>query len=297
MAVYYERQVPVILQSYIPQRLSPYLDRMIYFKDFTPTSQVERLVPTVSLFLVIELDGLMRQIFHNEKLDETLAVLQEVDGGWISGFQKQYRSISAHSGSEMLIVQFKPLGASYFLPLPLTDYENRILSAGTVLGPTFDALRTRLMLSASPEAKFQIIEDWLESRKTGESAIAGDLEKVLVEIQRNHFSSISSLVQSYPRSHRQFIVDFKKFVGTTPKFFQRVVRFESILASIEQKETINWAELSYRWGFSDQSHLVREFVHFSGFVPTEFVEREFQKEGTNFFPLVKKRQDGTAMLE
>ncbi len=104
----------------------------------------------------------------------------------------------------MLVVQFKPL----------TDYENRIVSVKTVLGLAFDELRSRLMLSAPPEAKFQIMEDWLESRKTGESAIAGELEKVLVQIQRNHFSSIASFVQSYPSSHRQFIVDFKKYYHT-----------------------------------------------------------------------------------
>ena len=148
---------------------------MIYFRDFIPPSHIERLVPTSSLFLVIELDGMTRQVLDNN----TLSVLQEIKGGWISGLQKHYRNISAHSGSEMLIVQFRPLWASSFLPVPLTDYEDRIV----------------------PE------------------------------------------------------------------------------------------ELAFRWGYSDQSHLIREFHFFSGFIPTDFLGREFHKDGTNFIPLVKKRQD------
>jgi|GEM_PF-532515 len=278
----------MILESSFPTSLSSYVDRLIYFKDFTPPSLVERLVPTASLFLVIELDGMTRQVLDNN----TRSVLQEVSGGWISGFQKHYRTISAHSGSEMLVVQFKPLGASHFLPLPLSDFEDRIVPIEEVFGVGFDDLRARLQLPGSVENKFLIMEKWLASRKSAELATARELEKVVINIQRHLFSSISSFVQTYPSSHRQFIADFKRFVGTTPKFYQRVVRFGSILTSIEQKKVIDWSELSYQWGFSDQAHLVREFSFFSGFVPTEFIEREFQKSGTNFFPLVKNIQDG-----
>jgi hypothetical protein len=260
---------------------------MIYFKDFTPPSRVERLVPTVTLFLVIELDGMTRQVLDNE----TGSVLQEVRGGWISGFQKRFLTISAHPGSEMLAVQFKPLGACRFLPLPLSDFEDRIVLAEEVFPESFDGLRTRLQCTGSAPEKFQIMENWLESMNSVEFSTLKDLEKVVSNIQRDHCSSISSLVLDYPGSHRRLIADFKKFLGTTPKFFQRVLRFESILASIEQKTIIDWSELSYQWGFSDQAHLIREFVFFSGFNPTNFTNREFQYDGTNFFPLVKNIQD------
>jgi AraC-like DNA-binding protein len=71
-------------------------------------------------------------------------------------------------------------------------------------------------------------------------------------------------------SHRRFIEVFKAEVGLTPKLFHRVQRFQRILALAREYRAPDWSRLALDCGFFDQSHLIRDFVEFSGFSPEDF---------------------------
>jgi methylphosphotriester-DNA--protein-cysteine methyltransferase len=74
-------------------------------------------------------------------------------------------------------------------------------------------------------------------------------------------------------SQRRFIQVFKTEVGMTPKLFSRIQRFQQIRSFIQQTPAPNWADLAVDLGYFDQSHLIREFLEFSGFTPTDYVNR------------------------
>jgi AraC-like DNA-binding protein len=82
-------------------------------------------------------------------------------------------------------------------------------------------------------------------------------------------------------SNRHLIEQFREVVGLTPKTLSRVGRFHAVVrtaAEIPPSE-LSWSGLAARYGFADQSHLVREFRTFAGVTPTEFIARrsaEFQ---------------------
>jgi methylphosphotriester-DNA--protein-cysteine methyltransferase len=57
----------------------------------------------------------------------------------------------------------------------------------------------------------------------------------------------------------------------TPKAFARVRRFQRVLTELRGSAAPGWCELAARAGYFDQSHLIRDFVAFSGFPPTEFL--------------------------
>jgi AraC-like DNA-binding protein len=57
---------------------------------------------------------------------------------------------------------------------------------------------------------------------------------------------------------------FKTEVGLTPKLFYRVQRFQRILALMRRVSAPSWSRLALDCGFFDQSHLIRDFVEFSG---------------------------------
>ena len=92
----------------------------------------------------------------------------------------------------------------------------------------------------------------------------------------------------YPRSQKHLIHLFKKYIGLTPKWYQRILRFNDLLKQIQNKENIAWADIAYRCGYTDQSHFIKEFKHFSGFNPREFIKKEFHQDKPNFFPLDRK---------
>jgi AraC-like DNA-binding protein len=277
----------MLFEVYTPLALAEAIQEIIYFHDYLPPARQERVVPTPGLFLVIELDGISRQILGNRRQ----SLIQEVDKGWISGLQRRFLTISAHEHSEMLAVKFSTLGAFGIINTPLSIFENQVVPATSLFGPEFLTLRQDLISSMSFQKKMACLESWLSTKYRPITGPAQELTKILVKLQSNPHQVMAEIAADYPHSHRQLIADFKKYIGTTPKFFQRIVRFGSILSSIENKQTINWSELAYHWGFSDQSHLIREFQHFSGFAPSQFLDHNFHKSGTNFFPLVKNLQD------
>jgi len=74
-------------------------------------------------------------------------------------------------------------------------------------------------------------------------------------------------------SQRRFIQIFKDEVGLTPKLFSRIQRFQQTRTFIQHNPSINWADLAVDLGYFDQSHLIREFLEFSGLSPTDYINR------------------------
>jgi len=81
---------------------------------------------------------------------------------------------------------------------------------------------------------------------------------------RTHYSN---RLKEYGISERQFERKFLQAVGFTPSFYRRVVRFEKVLHKIQHNHYTTLADLAYESGYTDQSHLNREFKQFSGSTP------------------------------
>jgi AraC-like DNA-binding protein len=73
---------------------------------------------------------------------------------------------------------------------------------------------------------------------------------------------------------------FKKWVGLSPKFYSRIVRFNYIF-DLVQKNKYNWNDLAYEAAFYDQSHFIRSFKNFTGENPTDYSFNE--QNLANFF--------------
>lgn len=73
-----------------------------------------------------------------------------------------------------------------------------------------------------------------------------------------------------PRRLHQLV---KEQVGLSPKAFDRVRRFQGLLARIAAPALPSWAQLAIEHGYCDQSHLIREVVELSGLTPSELRAR------------------------
>jgi methylphosphotriester-DNA--protein-cysteine methyltransferase len=64
--------------------------------------------------------------------------------------------------------------------------------------------------------------------------------------------------------------DFKRHLGVGPKLLARQTRVSALAAEAMASPRPDWAWLAYRYGFSDQAHLTREFRDLMGLTPTAF---------------------------
>ena len=68
-------------------------------------------------------------------------------------------------------------------------------------------------------------------------------------------------------SDRRFIEVFRAEVGLNPKLFNRIARFQGVLEKVDPLPEPAWEQVALEYGYFDQSHLIRDFVEFSGFQP------------------------------
>jgi AraC-like DNA-binding protein len=70
----------------------------------------------------------------------------------------------------------------------------------------------------------------------------------------------------------------KGHVGLTPVRFRRLARLRAVLRS-HSEGARDWADLATVAGFSDQSHLVRDFQAFVGLSPTRWAATQAPDAG------------------
>ena len=97
------------------------------------------------------------------------------------------------------------------------------------------------------------------------------MSAVFHEINLRPQINISHLSETACLSSKQFGRIFADYVGTTPKEFIRIVRMQRALSMLQQDATIPFVQVAYECGFSDQSHMIKEFKLFSGYTPAEYL--------------------------
>lgn len=63
---------------------------------------------------------------------------------------------------------------------------------------------------------------------------------------------------------------FKKEIGLSPKSFYNLKRFSNLLKAKKMNIDDNWTSLAYKFGYFDQSHLIKDFHTFLGIAPSGF---------------------------
>ncbi|MEM8486897.1 MAG: AraC family transcriptional regulator [Bacteroidota bacterium] len=272
----------MVYQAYAPDApvLTDALDAMFYLKGYAPEHGIERLVPDAKLSIVIELDGQERHIYDNASHQP----VQSCTRAWVSGMQTGYISISALQQTELLAIQFKPGTAHPFLKSRLDALQDKVVPAGDVFGEGIYALRKQIKAAPEPVDKLETAAQWLlvqydDGRQTNK-AVSDALAQIIANPVAPTLKEI--MVQSaYSKKH--FIDLFKKYVGLSPKALQRVLRFAEVMALVQDEKSIQWAQVSLDCGYYDQSHFIKDFLHFSGFNPQAFLDEDHDRP--NFFPV------------
>lgn len=266
----------MILQFHTPVfPINTIVDSFTFYEGLIQEHSIERLLPDGSSNLIIELDNIPKYTFDNNSLE----VKEKYLGAWISGMQKEFISIGAEVGSSMLIIRFQPTGPYSVFGIPMYELNDKVLDADIILGSEIQTLRDQLLEAPTGTQKFNIVEQWLASFLKEQPPSMKMIRYATEEISRNPtLERIKTLSDSFGYSQKQFIQLFKTQVGLTPKYFQRVIRFNKVLEELEAKKQVNWTRLSQDCGFYDQAHFIREFRQFSGFNPQEFLrtEREYK---------------------
>jgi AraC-like DNA-binding protein len=77
-------------------------------------------------------------------------------------------------------------------------------------------------------------------------------------------SVTQSVAEEVGWSSKHLIAMFKKQIGLPPKAVARILRFHGIVRRLNRECVTSWADAAAASGYSDQSHLIRDFRRFMG---------------------------------
>jgi AraC-like DNA-binding protein len=246
--------------------LSGFIDDVWLYDDYYPTHLKERILPSGTIELVINLRGNELRIYDRVRA----GFCERFSGAIVSGTYDRFFVIDTAEEASLLGVHFRPGGAFPFFGLPVNELVDTHVDLETLWGRSARELRDRLRAAPTPFAKFRVIETALLARLPDQMTHHGAVRFALDTFHGSTPTNLRALCERIGVSQRRFIEVFKAEVGLTPKLFHRVQRFQQLLALVRDTTSPDWSRLAVDCGFFDQSHLIRDFVDFSGFTPAAF---------------------------
>ncbi len=179
-------------------------------------------------------------------------------------------------------IRFHPGGAIPFISDSIHELTDNCYTVDDVWGATGRKLSERIrddQISNSDRCNLvdRFLLNKLAQKQRRSNAFDRHLESAITSaINHNGLISVDALATLTQLSNRQLERKFKQKLGISPKQYCRIIRFRNVLGKTTSIRSINWADIALSFGYYDQSHLIHEFRHFTGFSPTEYFKHQSQ---------------------
>jgi AraC-like DNA-binding protein len=196
------------------------------------------------------------------------------DRSWYSGLQERSIFIESLDGTHLVSIRMHPLGATQVLGFAAPAAANSIIDLETIVGSDADDLRASLLAEESAGARFALLESFLRARLSLGSPSPAFVRDAATRIELAHGSlRVTDLHAEVDVSRKHLAVSFSRYVGVSAKAYARIQRFTWTLERLRESTDVDWSRIAAEAGYSDQSHLVRDFRRVGAASPTEYLRR------------------------
>jgi AraC-like DNA-binding protein len=193
-------------------------------------------------------------------------------GSFVAGLYDTWVDVDSASTACALQVNFTPLGARLVLQRPMVDVASASVDVADVLGAPGAHLIEQLGNLPSWPRRFALIERFLRERVQYAVRAPAAVEWAWQELHtRRGDVRIGDLCAQTGWSAKRLIAAFREHVGLPPKVVARVLRFEHLVARLDDPGSASWSARALESGFFDQSHLIRDFAAFAGCSPGAYL--------------------------
>lgn len=192
---------------------------------------------------------------------------------FLYGQLNSFKDLYSENEIELIIVVFQPNGIHQLLGIPANEFHDSIIPVEDIFDEKITTLQESL-LQQNNEIRVELLNSFFRSLITSKTAsnqflINHSLNFIIKN--KGHFS-IKQLVEYTGYTERHLERKFKECIGLNPKKFGNVIRLHHFLKLVKDKtDDINLTSICYDAGFSDQSHLIKEFRKHTGITPTEYI--------------------------
>ena len=235
-------------------------------------SEMEKIIP----------DGYPELIFHyGAPYRSNISGKWSVQGKSLLAGQITHFFFLENTGRKgMLAVKLQPWAVRELFGLDMSRITDKVIDLPNKLLIQLDTIRELATGKRPFEEKVAGISSLLAllppsvaSHERGKSAI-----KAIIDAKGR--IPLQTILQQSCISERSLERYCKSFIGLSPKFYSRIIRFANIF-SLANALGFNWTDIAYLKGFYDQSHFIRNFKEFTGEEPSRY---GFTEENmANFF--------------
>lgn len=238
-------------------------------------SPVQRCLPFGALELILHLDDNPAHVLFGN-------TWQKLPQAFFVGLYRDTVQWKAVGSGRKFGIRLKPESLRQLFDLPVASLFNDFTELENVLGKNINRLVEQVYGLADVQAVIAVVETFLLAQLRNLDAGQNYLIEATRLIRQSKGSlSIEALSEHLFVSKRQLERSFKDNYGTTPKMYQRIVRFRNAYEYFYKTSTApNWLDISYTFGYSDQAHFIRDFKEFAHDVPTvvfQDVEQTFRR--------------------
>lgn len=242
--------------------LAPYVRYYWILQDDALTPITERTIPA----------GCIQWVFHKGKqlLSSTRSLLQP--SAFVCGQTMHFSDVVSTGKIEMITVVFQPYASQTFLPVPSHKFYDQTVALEDTEDTELSSLSRQVGDTPDNQACLRLIEQFLLKRLT--TTCGYNTERMMAVVQRIHIEpqiSVPELAETACLSTKQLTRIFTEHIGAAPKEFLRIVRMQRALYLLQLNQALPLAQVAYTCGFSDQSHMIKEFKLFSGYTPTGYL--------------------------
>ena len=243
------------------KRLVPYVEAF-WTCEVSHGQALEQVLPNgrTQLFINLHQDAL-----HQYEADGSLR--QRASAMVVQGPALKPIVIDRAEQRRLCGVLFSPGGAFPFLRSPLSEIGSGLVDLDCLSWPDGWAIHERLSNARDPQARL----DLLEAAFLDRARMVDEWDGVVREAGRQLRDGrrVESVANRLQTSRQTLIARFRERTGLKPKTYARIERFQRIIRN--RPSAASWVDAAVDAGFSDQSHMVREFRCFGGITPTEYM--------------------------
>lgn len=253
--------------AHIPGKpLSNLVKYMWYQEGYNPSSSVERVLPNGSSRIIINL-GENRFRHFDSNLDKTF----EYDDLILAGVHTRPVFLDSFTRRATINVVLKEGAIPALFRIPAIEFRNRVVSLYDLSTENVSDLKEQLLACSQAKEKILTVESYLCRLLDSCRYPCPAVDVAVDRIHQTHGRiDISEIVEQTGYTRRWFIKLFRDTVGTTPKQFAKVYRFQHALDLLRKEAAPNFADIALQCGYYDQSHFVHDFKDFGGISPLDY---------------------------
>jgi len=246
---------------YPSSMLAPFVKNYWFLRTFSSEPAKQRVIPYGTINIMIHRGGLPYDIFNGCNQSRS----------FICGQTTSYSDLTVEGITDMVCITFTPHGARAFVPFPVNELKNISVPLYSSGIQWLVDLEKRIQEAHDGLSLKKIIDECLSNHIREDAFPNHNRMSYAVNLIESGQADVSRIAKHTCLSNKQFNRIFSSYVGTNPKEFICIVRYQKALA-LMQAGTRDLTSVSLDSGYYDQSHMDRDFKKFTGFTPSGYLK-------------------------